>query len=435
MCLASGVARDAAAGGKTSKVTIETDPPGAKVYFNIKEDGEVCTTPCTVDAPIGETPIIVEAENRRPIIENLVVPRKTARPMRVSYKLRPAFGTLVVEAGDGAAGATILIDDQDQGTAPRRIEDILAGAHHVVLQKGGKKLYDAFVEVEIGREASVTPSAVAPEPPPARPAGEVPTVAASREPDGGPRRGPALSVRAVTDVGFRQFKFHRPDAAPVMQNNDSEGGMVMTGAAVEVWPTTLFHLGVLPGLALYGRFEIGVNPQPVRLVGMSGRVTDTTLSTSWRSFELSARHRWTIGSAAAVEVGGGYAVDRYQFKSDDPFQGPHDRAVVPDAIYKAVRIGARGSLRVGPLEPYLALENRIVLSVGVLDSRFGLGASAVGYRGALGAVLHLGRFDVRAEGRITLYSWTFRPDSTDPDQADSGSDMIEQIGLSVGYTY
>src|SRR5437868_1431975 len=105
---------------KTSKVTIETDPPGAKVYFNLKEDGEVCTTPCTVEAPIGETPIIVEAENRRSIIENLVVPRKTARPMRVSYKLKPALGALVIEGGDGAA---ILIDEQGQGTAPRRFDD------------------------------------------------------------------------------------------------------------------------------------------------------------------------------------------------------------------------------------------------------------------------------------------------------------------------
>ncbi|HEY6174005.1 MAG TPA: PEGA domain-containing protein, partial [Kofleriaceae bacterium] len=143
---------------KTSKVTIETDPPGAKVYFNLKEDGEVCTTPCTVDAPIGETPIIVEAENRRSIIENLVVPRKTARPLRVSYKLRPALGSIVVEGGDGAA---ILIDEQSQGFAPRRFDDVVAGAHHVVLEKNGKKLYDGFVEVEIDGEATVTPTRVA----------------------------------------------------------------------------------------------------------------------------------------------------------------------------------------------------------------------------------------------------------------------------------
>src|SRR5262252_9576582 len=107
-CVVLGLVGSAAAGNKTSKVTIETDPPGAKVYLNLKEDGEVCTTPCTIDAPIGETPIIVEAENRRSIIENLVVPRKTARPLRVSYKLKPAVGALVIAGGDGAA---IVIDE------------------------------------------------------------------------------------------------------------------------------------------------------------------------------------------------------------------------------------------------------------------------------------------------------------------------------------
>ncbi|HMG55704.1 MAG TPA: PEGA domain-containing protein, partial [Kofleriaceae bacterium] len=164
-CLVLGLAGRARAGGpvvaqagtaKTSKVTIETDPPGAKVYFNLKEDGEVCTTPCTVDAPIGETPIIVEAENRRSLIENLVVPRKTAKPLRVSYKLRPALGSLVIAGGDGAA---ILIDERSQGTAPRRFDDIAAGAHHVVIEKNGVKLYDAFVEIETDGEATVSPPA------------------------------------------------------------------------------------------------------------------------------------------------------------------------------------------------------------------------------------------------------------------------------------
>src|SRR5215470_12879759 len=182
-CLVANAAGSAAAGGpgpstsaKTSKVTIETDPPGAKVYFNVKEDGEVCTTPCTVDAPIGETPIILEAENRRAIIENLVVPRKSARPLRVSYKLRPAYGALVVEGSDGA---TIKIDERAQGTAPRRFEDILAGAHHVVLERDGKKIYDEFVEVEVDADATVSvPRAAEPAAPAASPA---PALTATRE--------------------------------------------------------------------------------------------------------------------------------------------------------------------------------------------------------------------------------------------------------------
>lgn len=437
--LALGLPRSAAAGGHaragTNKVTIETDPPGAKVYFNVKEDGEVCTTPCTIDAPIGETPILIEAENRRPIIENLVVPKKPARPIRVSYKLKPALGTLVIEGSDGA---TITIDEQDQGTAPRRFEDILAGAHHVVLQKGGKRLYDGFVEVEIGREASVSAPRLAAEPPPAHPQGESPALQAFQPaPAGAPRRSPAIAVKAASDIAFRQFSFHHPGTATqVTQHDYREAGEVMTGAIVELWPTTLLRLRFLPGLALHGRFEIGVNPQRVTVEDSRiGVMMPTTLTTVWRSLEISVRQRWALARAVAIEAGAGYTDDRYRFTSEDPRVGPNEQATVPDASYKAVRIGGRASLRVGRLEPYLAAEGRIVLSGGALEQRYSRGASILGYRGELGAAVHLGRFEVRAGGSVTLYSWTFRPALTDADQADNGKDVIEQIGLAVGYAY
>jgi hypothetical protein len=436
VCVAAGallgVARGAAAGGKTSKVSIETDPPGAKVYFNVKEDGEVCTTPCTIDAPIGETPIIIEAENRRSIIENLIVPRRTVKPMRMSYKLKPAYGTLVIDGGDGAA---ITIDDQDQGTAPRRFEDILAGAHHVVVQHGDKKLYDAFVEVETGHEASVSVPALAPAPASARPVRDAPAIAATAAPSNAAPRAPALAVSAATDIGFRQFSFHYPSTtANRSQQNDQEAGEVLTGAIVELWPTTLLRLGVVPGLALHARFQIGVNPQHVTIKDSMGKVTETSLTTSWRSLEISVHHRWPVASTGTVEVGAGYTDDHYQFTPGDRV-GEEQRSHVPDTSYKAVRIGGRASLVAGVLEPYVALENRIVLSGGPLGDRYKFGASAVGYHGALGAVLHLGRFDLRAQGSMTLYSWTFRPDMNAADEATSATDLIEQVGLSVGYTY
>ncbi len=439
-CLVASAAGSAAAGGpgpgnaqgntKTSKVTIETDPPGAKVYFNVKEDGEVCTTPCTVDAPIGETPIIVEAENRRSIIENLVVPRKTARPLRVSFNLRPAYGSLVIEGSDGA---TIKIDERAQGTAPRRFEDILAGAHHVVLERDGKKLYDEFVEVEVDADATVSvPRAAVPAAPVASPA---PAVAAAREAPDRARGGPMVAVAAATDIGFRQFTYTN-NLTPTRQRNDSEGGEVLTGASVELWPTALLFPGTLPGLSLYGRFQIGVNPQPVTVRdSVTGEMKPTSLTTSWRSWEISLRHRWTIAGAGTIEVGAGYTSDRYQFTTDGSMDGDAQRATVPDAAYKAVRIGGRASLRFGRFEPYIAAENRLVVSGGMMEHRYKLNTSVNGVQGALGAVIHLGHFEVRADASVTDYSWAFRYELSDDDKADGGSDLIERIGFSIGYVY
>jgi PEGA domain-containing protein len=424
VCLAVALPGVARADGKTSKVTIETDPPGAKVYFGLKEDGEKCTTPCTVEAPIGETLIIVEAESRRSLIENLVV-RKTTRPMKVSYKLAPAIGTLVVEGG---AGATIKIDDEDRGKAPGRVDGVPAGAHHIVVEKNGKTIYDQFIEIEDGQEATVSPTAVA-EAPAAHP-DEPALSATAAAPARSPRRSPAFAAAGAMDVGFRQFTYSK-NTTPGTQRDSQVGGQVLAGPVVELWPTTLLGLHLLPGLALYGRFEFGVNSQAVGIVdSKTGMRLPTSLSTSWQNLEASVHQRWTIADTATIEVGGGYTQERYQFKGNAV-----DVGMVPDASYKSIRIGGRASLLLGLLEPYLAAENRVVLSGGAMDKRYTLGASTSGVRVALGTAVHVGHVEARVEGGLTRYSWAFKPDTTDTRQADGGTDVIENVTFAVGYNY
>jgi len=413
----------ATAGGKTSKVRFETDPPGAKIYFNLKEDGEVCTTPCTVDAPIGETTVIVEAENRRSLFENLVVPRRTARPLKVLYKLELAVGTLIVEGGQAAQGATIKIDEEPRGKAPARIEGVLAGPHRVVVEKNGKPIYDQFLEIEAGQEATVAVVAVV-EPPAAH---DPPAIAVIAPAPSAARHTPAVAVSGVVDVGFRRFRY-RDNATPKTQRDNDEVGQVLVGPIIELWPTTLLGVHVLPGLALYGRFELGVNSQEVT-VG-DGSAARTSMSTSWRSIEVSVHQRWTIPRSGTIEVGAGYAQDVYQFNGE-----PAEVAIVPDASYSAIRIGGRASLLFGALEPYLTTENRIVLSGGAMDKRYQLGSSVNGVHGALGAAYRFGPLEVRVEGGLTLYSWTFKPAADALAAAKGGSDFIRNVTIALGYVY
>jgi hypothetical protein len=410
----------ASAGTRTSKVTIETDPPGAKVYLGLKEDGEKCTTPCTIDAPVGETAIIIEAENRRPVIENLVV-RRSARPIKVVFKLEPAVGTLIVEGGDGA---TIRLDEEDVGTAPGQL-DVVAGAHHVALIKNGKEIFSDFVDVEAGAEATIAAPAVAE---PAAP--DVVVVTDDDAPASpGARPTPMIGVIAAMNVGFRQFTYSNNETVDT-QYDDREVGHLLTGATVELWPTTLLGARSLPGLALRVRFEYGVTPQAVSIRNAGMAMAQTSLTTAWRSLELSLQHRWWVANAGTIEVGAGYVDDRFRFRGE-----PDEVDMVPDAAYQAIRIGGRGSLLVRSFEPYVALENRIVLHGGAMEDRYALGTSVFGVRGALGTALHLGRFQVRLEGDVTLYRWAFRYYSSDPKRADGGSDTIEKLTLAVGYWY
>jgi len=411
------VGRPAAAEPK-AKVSIVTEPPGAKVYFNLKEDGEVCTTPCTVDAPIGETPLIIEAENRRSLFENLVVPRKPPRLIKLSYKLELAVGALVVEGG---AGATIKIDGEPRGKAPARLDDVLAGAHRVAIERDGKALYDQFVEIEAGNELTVSAGQLAAAPPaPAAVATAAPTRHA-------PRATPGFAVAGALDLGFRRFRYSG-NQTPATQRDDDEAGQVLAGPIIELWPTTLLGLDVLPGLAIYGRFEFGLNSQPVTL--RDNVSTRTSLSTAWRSIEISARQRWTIPQTGTVEVGTGFTQDSYQFHGLGT-----DVGIVPDASYSAVRIGGRASLQFGDIEPYVAAENRIVISGGAMADRYSAGTSVNGVHAALGAVARFGPVEARAEYALTLYSWTFKPDAGDAGIASGGSDLIQNITLAVGYVY
>ena len=416
------------------KVKIESEPPGATVYFNSKEDGPVCTTPCTVDAPVGDTPIIVELENHKQLFENLVVSaRKT--PIIVKYKLMPAIGTINVR---GPAGASITVDDVDKGKAPTKF-DVPAGTHTVILTLNGKKATE-FVDVPSSDEVVVEPKLSAEAKPPKKiepdedkdpeetnpventktPPEDVSTsttgtVEKVRE------RGPYFSIGAFMDVGFRSFEYDNPQTANLPP--EKEGGNVMVGPVLEIFPLAKSR-GVLRGLSLFFRIGFGVNPQAVKQNGMT-----TGANTFWRVFDLSLRERFQLTSWA-VEVGGGFVRDQYQFSGD-----PDDILLVPDADYQTVRIGGRLIGRFGSVEPYFGLEPRLVLSGGALQKRFD-SASANGVRVAAGADIKLGAFAIKLEGALNYYSWSFTSnESTDMFRADGGTDSVKYLSTSLGYAY
>lgn len=411
------------------KVKIESDPPGATVYFNSKEDGAVCTTPCTVDAPVGDTPIIVELENHKQLFESLVVSAK--RPVTVKYKLVPAIGTLNVR---GPTGAKISVDGEDKGKAPASFT-LPAGTHTVILTLDGKKIATEFVDVLSNDEVTIEGKAVAaPKIKNDDPVEEVEgtggggeagvtasttTVAPART------RGPYLSLAVAIDVGFRDFTYDKP--LTMNLSPEKEGGQVLVGPVAEVYPGTLAGIHFLRGLSLLVRFGYGVNSQAVK---QKVSMMTTSAKTFWRAFEVSLRHRWTIKQAMTLEVGGGYVRDQYQFSGN-----ADDIELVPDADYQNIRLGVRASALLGSVEPYLAVENRIVLSGGAIEERFD-DASASGVRAVLGAQSSFGAVSVRVEGAINYYSWSFTSnDATDKYRASGGTDSIKFITAAIGYAY
>jgi hypothetical protein len=435
--LAAALVLLAAAGeahAQKREVLIESDPPGADVYLNSKDDGSLCKTPCTIKAPIGEQIVIVEIANHVSLVESLLVPKR-GRTSVMRFKLQRAVGTIIVK---GPEGARIRIGDADKGKAPAKLE-VDAGPQTITLTLNGKQVLQDLIEVEPDQEVIVRGKDIAtaparPDPPdgdppdgdPPPPDGDI----TKEAPKPRPPRGAFIAISGLVDVGFRSFTYENPvgdgdPTTPDLLANEKERGQVIAGPMIEVWPGTIAGVRALRGLAFLVRYQLPINKQPVTGGGIMGPTT-----TFWQSLEISARHRWTFRKGT-IEVGAGFVRDQHQFNTSDT-----DLKFVPDADYRMIRIGARASALLGTVEPYLAAENRIVMSGGdVMENRFTLGANANGLRGALGINAKLGPLQARLEGSFTRYSWNFSADTGDMFQATGAVDSIMMISTGLSYAY
>jgi hypothetical protein len=244
-------------------------------------------------------------------------------------------------------------------------------------------------------------------------------------------RGSFINASVVTDVGFRNFDYadlHGPDAMhPSDQRSHfDEGGQVLLGGQVEIYPGQLLGVHFIRGLFLEGRYQFGVNPQQV-----TGAGTGNT-KTFWQAWEVSLHHRWTILDAATVQVGAGYTWDEFAFSGDANIID-----VEPDTQYSAIKFAVRGSLLLGSVEPYVIGEVRDVLDAGPIADRFqGSNVTVQGLRGAGGIAAKFGSFDARLEGSYLNYSWKFINTNTSAmNQASSASDTVMSVNVTIGYSY
>lgn len=388
------------------------------VYLETVEDGPVCeATPCTIELPVGDNTVILELENHERLYEMISVPRR-GKVKDYEFKLVPAVGYVIL---DGPKGATLTIDDVDQGEAPTRAE-VSPDAHHIVVTLRGTTLYDGFVEVPVGSEHVI----------------ELDRDGGGDDDDddldlGGARvtakrtasgKAHFLRVSAAIDVGFRAFRYRNVQTAQTLRD-ETEKGQLLAGPVIELWPGVLAGVNALRGLSVLARYQYGLNKQEIVATGLSGKT-----NTFWQSLELSVRHRWWFAERFGVEIGAGFVRDQLQFEG-----AAQDILKVPDADYKGFRLGIQASMRFDKLEPYLAAENRIITSGGRIASRFADGTQTSGLRAAVGLAYRLGKLQAHVEGAWTRYSWDFKfaPDAMM--RAEGASDSIRKIQVGVGYTY
>jgi len=413
------------------KVKVESTPPGGTVYIASFDNGAACdATPCTIDVPVGTPTLIVQLAKYQPEFKQLDV-AAGRKPMNVSVTLKESTGYIVI---DSPKGASVKINDEDEGKVPVRVK-VAAEPVRVVVKQDGKTLFDDFVEVEPGGEHEVDVKSGGP------------AVAGGGEEggeeggDGGEEGGegsgggvddgttvaPApraayLNAGLAFDIGFRKFALS--DGTLPFSN----AGEVLVGPAVELWPGRMAGMQLLRGLSLFARLQFAVVHQKVTRDNM-GTPEDVGAETFWGAFEVSLRHKWVFGDLVGVEANAGFIRDQVAFNAINQTT----LAMVPSADYRSIRIGARVSLA-RPIEPYVSVENRVVLSGGELEKRAD-NAEVSGYALAGGVNAAFGPVAVRAEASVTKYNWKYSSNSATPPIASGADDRLIAIKFLVGYQY
>lgn len=473
-----------AAAAPTRKVTIETVPSGASVYVGDQEGGAAGQTPLTLDLPVGDNVLIIELDNHIPKFETVTVPKGKGKPIKVSYKLDAAGGAIVVSTDAGAKGAKVIVDDEERGLAPLRI-DVPAGSHRVEVIAKGKTIFVDTIDVTAGGEALVNAKAgkggkdsgkevakgkdgakdgkevakgkdgkggkggkdvtsgsigeleppvggrepIDDDPPTEEPPIEVATREPAPDPDPPPRikaraepSGPKKPTRRWLKVSPLVEVGYRYLDYTAIQTMENLPALQQRGAVILGARVEAQPLGSVPGLTISAQGGHGL-PQNL------GTSRGEAQSLWWRA-EAEVSYRLQLGSRWSILALGGYARARYKF--DGPGAA---EAILPVATYSVVRLGAGVGFRHRWLDVVAQVENRPVLGGGVMADRF-QAASADGLAARLGTTLMLGsRFFARLEGNYARYAWTFEFDMDDNYRAKGATDLQLAFSFSTGAAF
>lgn len=399
------------------KVRIETVPEGAAIYLGDKESGPAGTTPADLSLPAGEHIVILELDGHVPRFETLVIDPDVATTQTFAFELDPAVATLIVEAEPGTAlpdGTRVLVDGEDRGEPPLRIE-VEVGAHQVQVTAPGKPPFEEWVEVEGGQEHLVE----------VRGAAGSADVSASTGPTKKRRRpGQRMATARVgAEIGFRRFRYDGARTSN-LRKYDANG----TPHAVidlELYPWRRFVANrVLDRISILA----GAGYSPViTATNMAGDAVEAY----WRSQHAGMRFR-PLDRSVGVDVDAEWMHTLYTFRDENNLIVDE----VPDVDYHMLRIGLRVVGTSDPVEGWVGVDNRLVLSAGELERRF-RGAKVDGFAARAGLAVRLleGRIEGRAEAHYTRYGWEFDSMEGDAYDADGGTDALFGVILTAGGTF
>ncbi|MCE9576788.1 MAG: PEGA domain-containing protein [Deltaproteobacteria bacterium] len=404
-----------AAAAPKRKVKIESDPPGATVYVGDKAKGARGTTPVQLDLPVGEVTLILELDGYVTATESVTVEKAKGRrptPQRVAIPLDKAVG--VVRLRGMPEGATVTVDGNEVSFLDNRVE-LEPGAHELVVTAADKRRFDQWIEVSIGEDTVVKVNF------------EEPVVVVKPAKPHPHKRGGRPwygTVAAGYEIGWRKFRYDSPQTTNLRPFDARGVGLLALSAELHPWRASPSAHGLWP-LSIVVGYGLGL---PVVATSPTGDTADTY----WRTTEAGLRWRWNVTHTAALDFEAGWARLLYAFRGADG--GLVDE--IPDVDYETVRAALRAMIHAGPARVWVGVENRIVISGGVVQDRF-TGAKAQGLGARLGGELPVakGKVVLRLDGTFERYGWTFQSKAGDTFNAAGATDLVWGLTGSIGVAY
>lgn len=145
--------------GKKYRVSIDTDPSGAKVWIDDRAGEPAGTTPYEARLKPGKHTVFLELDGYEVSVKEIVVKKRRRGKQSFNFELEEqSMGSIDVLAADGADdtdGARVFLDGREVGTVPDSF-DAAAGSHQVEVVKDGYKRFESRVEVTAGDSVELT---------------------------------------------------------------------------------------------------------------------------------------------------------------------------------------------------------------------------------------------------------------------------------------
>jgi len=126
---------------------VKTDVPGAAVYVDSRDEGQVGTTPWGNVLPSGRHTVWVEKPGYTPVEQEVEINIGDKKVIELTLE-RLQFGVLVVKAN--VLGAKIFVDEKFIGVAPLE-SDVAPGGHSLKVTAEGMKDYVSDITVSRGQ--------------------------------------------------------------------------------------------------------------------------------------------------------------------------------------------------------------------------------------------------------------------------------------------